>query len=244
MRRSWQYWYGCLALALAAASGATAHAQPSGETLPSGQSNQTTFQQNVSYAIGLTMGRDLLKNQADVDPDYLVAGITDALKKRQPRLTDQQVASILEQFNQQMQKEVEQRMASASEENKKTGAEFLAENAKKQGVETTDSGLQYKMVKQGNGESPGPDSVVSCHYEGRLINGEVFDSSYKRGEPAQFPVNGVIAGWTEMLQMMKEGGEAEVYIPSDLAYGERGAPPVIGPGETLIFKIELLKVVK
>ena len=133
-------------------------------------------------------------------------------------------------------------MASASEKNKERGAAFLAENAKKEGVQTTSSGMQYRVVKEGAGATPTKQSTVSCHYEGKLIDGQVFDSSYRRGEPAQFPVGGVISGWTEMLQLMKEGGEVEVFIPSDLAYGDRGAGPTIGPGETLIFKIELLKV--
>ena len=126
--------------------------------------------------------------------------------------------------------------------NKKKGEEFLAENKKKPGVKTTESGLQYLVLKEGTGKKPELDDNVLCHYHGTLIDGTVFDSSVDRGEPASFPVNRVIPGWTEVLQLMKEGSKWRVFIPSKLAYGQRGAPPKIGPNETLIFEIELLQV--
>lgn len=215
------------------------------DTLPAGQAptgSEPTFEQNVSYAIGLVMGRDLMQKQVPVDTKALVAGIQDALGKSKPRMTDAQVRDVMTQFEQLMNERAQAQMANEATKNKEEGAAFLAENAKKDGIQTTDSGLQYRVLAEGDGAAPTPSSTVSCHYEGTLIDGTKFDSSYDRGEPAQFPVNGVISGWTEMLQLMKEGGKVEVFIPSNLAYGDRGAPPVIGPGATLIFKIELLKV--
>lgn len=134
------------------------------------------------------------------------------------------------------------RRAEMAEDNAKAGAEFLAANAKKEGVKTTPSGLQYIVLKEGKGKKPGPTDEVEVHYHGTLTNGKVFDSSVERGEPASFPVNRVIPGWTEALQMMTEGSKWRVFIPSKLAYKERGAPPVIGPNEVLIFEIELLHV--
>ena len=132
----------------------------------------------------------------------------------------------------------------AATANLKKGQDFLAANGKKEGVTTTKSGLQYRVVKKGDGAKPGATDEVTVHYEGRLINGTVFDSSIKRGQPATFPVNGVIKGWTEALQLMSEGAEYELYIPAALAYGQRGAGQDIGPNETLIFKVSLIKVKK
>lgn len=128
-------------------------------------------------------------------------------------------------------------------DNKATGEAFLAENAKKDGITTTDSGLQYRVIEEGTGKTPSASDTVSCHYAGTLIDGTEFDSSYKRGQPAQFPVGGVIAGWTEALQMMKVGGKWEVFLPSEIAYGARGAGGAIGPNETLVFTIELIDIV-
>lgn len=133
---------------------------------------------------------------------------------------------------------------SVSDQNKATGEAFLAENRKKEGVVTTASGLQYKILKQGDGASPKAADTVECHYEGRTINGKIFDSSYKRGQTASFPLNRVIAGWTEGVQLMKTGSKFEFYIPSGLAYGPRGMPGAIGPNETLIFVVELVSIAK
>ncbi len=132
--------------------------------------------------------------------------------------------------------------AKSAEENKKAGAAFLAENAKKEGVVTTASGLQYKILKQGDGAKPSAADNVTVHYEGKTLDGKVFDSSYKRGTPATFPLNRVIAGWTEGVQLMQEGSKYRFYIPSDLAYGPRGAGSDIGPNETLIFDVELIAI--
>ena len=128
--------------------------------------------------------------------------------------------------------------------NQEEGSKFLSENAQQEGVVPLPSGLQYKVIETGEGDQPGPSDVVKVHYEGRLINGKVFDSSYKRGEPATFPVNGVIKGWTEALQLMKIGSQWELYVPAELGYGTRGTGADIGPNSTLIFKVELLEVVK
>lgn len=242
MQRRWPVIL-CVTLATAVGGWLTfADAQAPSGAQAGAAGGKPTFEQDVSYAIGLTMGRDLVQNEVPVDPQHLVAGIMDALRKAKPRLSDEQMTAVMTRFDQIMQQKAGKRMASAMEENKKKGAAFLAENGKKDGIQTTASGLQYKVVEEGTGATPTAQSTVSCHYEGTLIGGEVFDSSYRRGQPAQFPVGGVIGGWTEMLQLMKEGGKVEVYIPSDLAYGDRGSAPVIGPGETLIFTIELLKV--
>ncbi|TWT74485.1 Peptidyl-prolyl cis-trans isomerase Mip precursor [Posidoniimonas polymericola] len=240
MRSRWRATLGLILLtSVVAIQPATAQ-----DNLPSGRpaAGQPTFEQNVSYVIGLYMGRDLMQKQVPVDPKSLIAGIQDALSKAKPRMTDEQARDVMTQFEQLMNEKAQAQMANEATQNKEEGAAFLTENGKKDGVKTTDSGLQYRVLEEGEGASPTASSTVSCHYEGTLIDGTVFDSSYKRGEPAQFPVNGVISGWTEMLQMMKEGGKVEVFIPSNLAYGDRGAPPVIGPGATLVFKIELLKV--
>jgi FKBP-type peptidyl-prolyl cis-trans isomerase FklB len=242
MQRRWQALLLTLSASLCLGPGSAWAQQPPAPAPGALPAQQPTFEQDVSYSIGLSVGRDLLENRVPVDPKQLVAGIMDALSKTKPRLSDEQVAATMTRFEQQMQQKAEARMASAGEKNKATGAAFLAENAKKEGIQTTASGLQYRVVKQGTGASPNANSTVSCHYEGTLLNGEIFDSSFKRGEPAEFPVNRVIAGWTEVLQLMKEGGSVEVFIPSDLAYGDRGAPPAIGPGETLVFKIDLQKV--
>lgn len=202
------------------------------------------YEQQVSYALGLNIGADMRRSGVPLDLKAFTTGVADALAGAKPRLTDGQRQAILLKFQQQMQKKAEALMADAAANNKQRGEAFLAENGQKEGVVTTASGLQYKVIETGNGETPTAQSTVRCHYEGTLIDGTVFDSSYDRGQPAEFPVGGVIAGWTEALQMMKVGSKWEVYLPSEIAYGGRGAGGDIGPNETLIFTIELLGVVK
>ena len=148
------------------------------------------------------------------------------------------------EFQQEIQNKQIAKMKEASEKNAKEGAAFLAENKNKEGVITLESGLQYKVLKSGDGPSPKETDTVVTHYRGNLINGEIFDSSYKRGQPATFPVSGVIAGWTEALQKMKVGDKWQLFIPSNLAYGENGAGQKIGPNEVLIFELELLEIKK
>lgn len=196
----------------------------------------------VSYAIGLDMGNSLKKNEIDVEPDVLVRGIKDALTGGKQLMTEQEIKETIVALQKDLQTKQQERIKAQSEKNKKEGEAFLAENKKKEGVVTLPSGLQYKILKKGSGKSPKATDTVTVNYRGTLIDGTEFDSSYKRGQPATFPVNGVIPGWTEALQLMKEGGKSQLFVPSNLAYGERGAPGTIGPNATLIFEVELISI--
>src|SRR5213592_1004518 len=189
----------------------------------------------VSYSIGMQIGFNLGRQKVDVNPDILAAGIKDAISGK-PQLTPDQVKDIMAQF----EKDMEQKQKEVGEKNKTEGAKYLEENKKKAGVKTTASGLQYKVVKDGTGAQPKATDMVTVNYRGTLVDGTEFDSSYKRGQPATFPVNGVIKGWTEALQLMKVGSKYQVVVPSSLAYGERSVSPEIGPNATLIFEVELL----
>ncbi|MEO1495968.1 MAG: FKBP-type peptidyl-prolyl cis-trans isomerase [Planctomycetota bacterium] len=202
------------------------------------------FHEQLGYCLGLDFGARLRADGVDVDFAAMAAGLKDALSGAEPQLTTEQIDAVMRRFQQSMQQKAQRQMADIASENEAKGAAFLAENRSKDGVQETPSGLQYRVVEEGDGESPGPTDVVRCHYEGTLIDGTVFDSSYKRGQPAEFGVNQVIAGWTEALQMMKPGAKWEVFLPSGIAYGPRGAGGAIGPNETLIFTIELLGVVQ
>ncbi len=196
----------------------------------------------VSYAIGLDIGRNFERQGLEVNPDIIAAGMRDALTKAEPKMTDEEMRETMMAFRQEMIAKQTQKAEEASSGNKEAGQKFLEENKTKEGVKTTESGLQYKVLTEGKGKSPGAEDQVKVHYEGKLLDGTVFDSSYKRGEPAVFPVNGLIPGWTEALQLMKPGAKWELYIPADLAYGDRGAGPQIPPGSTLIFTTELIEV--
>ncbi len=198
--------------------------------------------QKVSYGIGYNLGQNLMRDQLELDPQMLIKGIMDAMTKQKPQMTEEEIRATLLAFQQELRTQQEAKMKKAQEENIAKGKQFLAANAKKEGVKTTKSGLQYKVIKQGTGKTPGLKDSVTTHYRGTLIDGTEFDSSYKRKQPATFPVDGVISGWTEALQLMKEGDKWQLYIPSDLAYGQRGSGPDIGPNEVLVFDIELLKV--
>ena len=191
----------------------------------------------VSYSIGMQIGFNLGRQKVDVNPDVLAAGIKDAIAGK-PQLTPDQVKDIMAQF----EKDMEQKQKQLGEKNKTEGTKFLEENKKKAGVKTTASGLQYKVEKEGTGAQPKATDMVTVNYRGTLIDGTEFDSSYKRGQPATFPVNGVIKGWTEALQLMKQGAKYQLFIPSNLAYGERAMGPDIGPNSTLIFEVELQDV--
>lgn len=192
----------------------------------------------ISYAIGFQVGQSLKNDGLDVDPAVVAAAIADVQGGVEPRVTTEQMQEAMAEF----EKERAEAQVRIGEENKKKGAEYLAKHAKEKGVVTTKSGLEYKVVEAGKGKQPTPDDKVTVHYRGTLLSGEEFDSSYARGEPATFPIHGVIKGWQEVLPLMKEGAKWEVAIPSDLAYGERGTGHGIGPNETLLFTIELLKV--
>jgi FKBP-type peptidyl-prolyl cis-trans isomerase FklB len=191
----------------------------------------------VSYSIGMQIGFNLGRQKVDVNPDILAAGIKDAISGK-PQLTPDQVKDIMAQF----EKDMETKQKQLGEKNKTDGAKYLEENKKKPGVKTTASGLQYKVEKEGTGAQPKATDMVTVNYRGTLIDGTEFDSSYKRGQPATFPVNGVIKGWTEALQLMKQGSKYQLVIPSTLAYGERAMGPDIGPNSTLIFEVELQDV--
>src|SRR5215831_12579035 len=191
----------------------------------------------VSYSIGMQIGFNLGRQKVDINPDILAAGIKDAIAGK-TQLTTDQVKDVMAQF----EKDMEQKQKELGEKNKTEGAKFLEENKKKPGVKTTASGLQYKLIKEGTGTQPKATDMVTVNYRGTLIDGTEFDSSYKRGQPATFPVNGVIKGWTEALQLMKQGAKYQLFIPANLAYGERAMGPDIGPNSTLIFEVELQDV--
>ena len=198
--------------------------------------------EKVSYSIGLNIGNDFKTQGVEVDTNILLKGMTDALSGAQPMLTEEQIQETLTQLQKDMVAKQETMAKEAAEKNKTVGAAFLAENSKKDGVTTLPSGLQYKVIEEGTGATPTLESTVTVHYKGTLVDGKEFDSSYSRNEPATFPVKGVIPGWTEAMQLMKEGAKWEIVIPSELAYGERGAGPVIGPNATLVFEVELIKI--
>jgi FKBP-type peptidyl-prolyl cis-trans isomerase FklB len=201
-----------------------------------------TQKDKVSYSMGLNLGNSLMRQPFEVDIDIFMKGFTDAVKKQKPLMTDQEMRETEMAFQKEMAEKQAQMMKSAGEKNKKEGETFLAENKKKKGVKTLPSGLQYKVVGEGKGAVPKATDTVTVNYRGTLIDGTEFDSSYKRGQPATFQVNGVIKGWTEALQRMKAGSKWQLFIPSDLAYGEKGAGPQIGPNAVLVFEVELLSI--
>jgi FKBP-type peptidyl-prolyl cis-trans isomerase FklB len=196
----------------------------------------------VSYSIGLNIGKDFKAQNIEVNPDLLARGIKDALSDSKPLLTEEEIQEAVGTFQQERMAEAEAMAKEMGEKNLKEGEAFLQENAKREGVVALPSGLQYEVIEEGTGKSPKPGDEVTVHYRGTLVDGTVFDSSYERGEPVTFPVEGVIPGWTEALQLMKEGAKWKLFIPPSLAYGERGAGQVIGPNATLLFEVELISV--
>ena len=197
----------------------------------------------LSYALGLGIGRQLSQmGAADLNIDDFAQAVKDMIDGKEPQVATAEAQQIVEDF---FRKQEERQRAEAAEKYKgakSEGEKFLSENAKKEGVVTLPSGLQYQVLKEGNGKSPKATDKVVCHYEGMLIDGTMFDSSVQRGEPATFPLNGVIAGWTEGLQLMKEGAKYRFFIPYQLGYGERGAGASIPPFATLVFDVELIEV--
>lgn len=192
----------------------------------------------VSYIIGMDIGTNLKKQSIDVEPNILAKGVEDALTGGKPLLSEQEIRETMTAF----QNEMKVRQEVVAKKNKEQGESFLTENKKKEGVKILQSGLQYKVIKVGGGKKPKLNDNVTTHYRGTLIDGTEFDSSYKRGGPATFQVSGVIPGWTEALQLMEEGAKWQLFIPPNLAYGDRGAGGVIGPNATLIFEIELISI--
>ena len=199
----------------------------------------TTLEQHASYGIGLQMGQQLADNPFDgLDIDAVAAGVIAAYTEQDAEVSDEQIRAAFGVISERMQAE----QAEKAELLAGAGEAFLAENAKRAEVTVTASGLQYEVLVAAEGEKPSRDSTVRTHYHGTLIDGTVFDSSYQRGEPAEFPVSGVIAGWTEALQLMSPGSKLRLYIPHDLAYGERGAGNAIAPFSALVFDVELLAI--
>lgn len=198
----------------------------------------TTDKQKLSYALGVYFSKSIAGQTQNIDNAAFLQAIEDVLGDKQLKLTTEEMKTVLSDY----QNKLKQERTARADDNLNSGEKFLEENGKKEDVVELDSGLQYKVIKKGTGEKPQSDSNVKVHYHGTLINGEVFDSSYERGEPVDLTVNQVIKGWQEALTKMPVGSKWKVYIPSELAYGERGAGDVIGPNETLIFDIELLAI--
>ncbi|WP_423063715.1 FKBP-type peptidyl-prolyl cis-trans isomerase [Candidiatus Paracoxiella cheracis] len=203
-----------------------------------------TQQDKLSYSMGVMTGRAFKTHDIQVSPTAFAAGLSDGITGNKTQMTDAQIRATLENFQKESMKKMQAQMEKLGKQNAQKGAQFLAVNKAKKGIVTTANGLQYKVLKAGHGSSPSLKDVVTVNYEGKLIDGKVFDSSYRRGKPATFPVNTVIKGWQEALTKMKPGAIWEIYIPAKLAYGMQGAPGVIGPNETLIFKVNLISVKK
>lgn len=200
--------------------------------------------EKLGYSLGYNIGNNLKRDSVEAPVDQIVKGLQDAYQGKEGALSKEEMYSIVMGYQKMMMAKRTEEIKKIAEKNKLEGEAFLAENKKKPGVVVTSSGLQYTIITAGTGKKPKDTDTVKAHYRGTLPNGTEFDSSYKRGEPATFPVKGVIAGWTEVLQLMQEGAKWHVVIPSALAYGERGNPAGIGPNQVLEFDIELLKVVQ
>ncbi len=203
----------------------------------------TSLEDQYSYAIGLDIGNSFRSSGTQLNVENLVAGLKDGLGGAKPKLDERACAQALEALQAQMQQKAMSQQQQHSAENRKMGDAFLAKNAQAEGVKVTKSGLQYKVIKSGDGPTPGLNDTVRCNYRGTLINGTVFDASAKHGGPAEFPVSGVITGWTEALQMMKVGDKWKLFIPADLAYKDVAMGPDLPAGSALIFDIELLGIV-
>ncbi|TGN38058.1 FKBP-type peptidyl-prolyl cis-trans isomerase [Marinobacter confluentis] len=222
-------------------AGALAGCSSSQETPP--EPKLDTNDQKVSYGMGLVMGERMGNDLPDLQMDQFLQGIQHghAGDEEQTRMSREEIQQALMAYQAEMQEQAGAKQQELAQKNLEAGETFLAENAERDGVETTDSGLQYEIIEEGEGETPSAEDQVRVHYTGELISGEVFDSSRERGEPVTFGLNQVIPGWTEGLQLMKEGSRAKLYIPAELAYGP-GGNQRIGPNETLVFDVELLEI--
>jgi len=204
--------------------------------------NFKSDKERQSYAVGMNIGESIHRQPVELDVNLLVQGLKDSIAGSKTLLTDDEAKAALSELGQQVKTKQEDKAKQAAESSKKEGETFLAANKTKPGVVTTPSGLQYKILQPGTGPKPTATDKVVCNYKGTLINGTEFDSSYKRGQPATFPVGQVIKGWTEALQLMPVGSKWQLFVPADLAYGDRGAGNDIPPGTTLIFEVELLSI--
>jgi len=208
------------------------------------KSSLTEGKEKTSYALGLNIGSSLKQLDTDIDLDILFQAMRDTMESRGVLMNQTEFRKVITDFQNEIRLSRNKKRQEKSAENLKKSEEFLAQNKEKKGVITTASGLQYKIIKQGNGPKPKASDKVKVNYRGTTIDGKEFDSSYKRGKPATFGIKGVIKGWTEALQLMNVGSKYELYIPADLAYGANGSGPNIGPNEALIFEVELLDIVK
>lgn len=196
----------------------------------------------VSYVLGQSIGGDFRRQGFEIDPDVFAQSFKDAFLGKEPSMSVGEMQLVIQQFQAEMQAKKQEATQALAAENMKKGQAFLEENRTKEGVMVTASGLQYKVINEGSGNKPAADDTIVAHYEGKTVDGKIFDSSYKRGAPATFGLNQVIKGWTEALQLMKEGAKYELYIPSDLAYGAQGSQGAIEPNATLIFTVELINI--
>jgi len=201
-----------------------------------------TQKDKFSYALGMNLGSNLQRQSVPVDADILARGVKDGLAGGKTLLTPEEARAVLTEEQNELRKQLQEKMQVVAEANKKDGETFLTANKVKDGVITLPSGLQYKVLTQGTGAKPTSADSVVCNYRGTLLNGTEFDSSYKRGQPATFPVTGVIKGWTEALQLMPVGSKWQLFVPSELAYGDHPPTPAIPPGSTLIFEVELVSI--
>jgi|SRR5437868_6441232 FKBP-type peptidyl-prolyl cis-trans isomerase FklB len=225
------------------ASGAkTAAKKPAATSKTTPGISLKTQKEKASYALGMSIGSGLHRQGIPVDAAIVARGLRDAMGSGKTLMTEEEMRSTLQQLRADVGKEQASKAHAAGETNRKEGDAFLAANKAKEGVTTLPDGLQYKILKEGTGPKPTVNDTVTVNYRGTLVNGKEFDSSYKSGKPVSFPVNGVIKGWTEALQLMPVGSKWELYIPADLAYGDNPPDPSIGPGNTLIFEVELLSI--
>ncbi|BFM13715.1 macrophage infectivity potentiator Mip [Simiduia litorea] len=202
-----------------------------------------TLEAKMSYIFGANMASQFKQEGITLDPAALSLAVVDIQSGKENRISQEEMQQVMQEFQSQAQAKQEAKMKEVGAVNQQKSEAFLTANGTKEGVQTTESGLQYKVLTEGKGAQPTTDDSVTVHYKGTLIDGTEFDSSYTRGEPATFPVTGVIPGWTEALQLMNKGAKYELYIPSDLAYGPGGTGP-IGPNSALVFEVELLDIVK
>jgi FKBP-type peptidyl-prolyl cis-trans isomerase FklB len=212
------------------------------QTTPPAMGKLTTDEDRQSYAMGMYFGQMVKRTGLDINMDLVTQGLNDAVSGNPPLLTEAEMKGILTQLQRAVMINRQKQMALESQTNRVQGETFLAQNKTQPGVVTLPDGLQYKIITEGKGESPKASDIVSVNYRGTFIDGTEFDSSAKTGHPAQFPVGRVIRGWTEALEKMSVGSKWEVYVPSDLAYGSNGRPPMIGPNQTLVFEVELLSI--
>lgn len=225
------------ALCLASVMGvATAATEPKSITLSSKE-------QKVSYSIGVDIGKSFQEQSIVIDENAFIAGIRDGQKNKPALMNDEQIRETLMSLQTELMEKQKEKAQKVAMKNKTDGDMFLEKNKQQPDIKTTQTGLQYRVIKDGTGTAPKATDQVVTHYKGKLIDGTVFDSSYDRGEPATFPVNGVIAGWTEALQLMKPGSKWELFIPANLAYGEQGVGDIIPPNSVLLFEVELISVV-